>query len=133
MARSGYARERPRGSGAAAVWAVLLTVVLALLASSALSGGHSLTGGDPVSAAVGQHGQPHADGTDPAVASTAVRTQGDATAERHAPLASVQSAPPGAQGGFHPAQPPCPAGGPSVSEHPAHHHGVRAPPAPSGI
>ncbi|MFF7173224.1 MULTISPECIES: hypothetical protein [Streptomyces] len=133
MARSGYAHERLRGSAAAAMWAVLLTVVVTLLGSSTLSGGHSLTGGDPVSAAAGQHREPHADDADPAVASAAIRNQGDATAERHAPLASVQSAPPGAQGGFRPARPPCTADGPPVPQHQAHHHGVRAPPATSGI
>ncbi|RRR74372.1 hypothetical protein [Streptomyces sp. RP5T] len=148
MAGSVDARVRVRRSRTAAVWAVLLTVVLALPGSSVLSGERFLAGGGPVLAAVAQHGEPHqnsgasgdgadsghrADGVDPGVGAVVVRSHGDAAAERHAPFASVQDSPPAARTGLGPEQPPLATGGPPVSDLPAHRHGIRAPPEASGI
>ncbi|GGS10649.1 hypothetical protein GCM10010269_57270 [Streptomyces humidus] len=133
---------RTRGCGSATVWPVLLAVlavlgVLALLPGSSASGGeHSRAARAAVAAAeaASSHSASYADRADPAVSTVSVRGHRAGAGERHAPPGSA----PGAS--LAPAAttlrlalfPPSARGFPT-SEQPAHLHGVRAPPAPSGI
>ncbi|WP_159049271.1 hypothetical protein [Streptomyces canus] len=136
MARYTRTVSRTRGPGPSPglALAVLLAVLLALLSPPALGGTHH---GAPVGAllAAGEsaHGEPYADSADPAVSTAAVRSQRDATGERHAPPVSVPGASPDpATDRLRPTQPPVSAARPPTSEQPALRHGVRAPPSLSG-
>ncbi|MFJ6392547.1 hypothetical protein ACIQJT_33670 [Streptomyces sp. NPDC091972] len=135
---SARAVSRMRCLGSA-VPGVLLAVVITLIGLSVpgVEQFHEQlrAGGGPVLAAEARatHGESYAESADPAVSAAAVRGQGEVVGERHAPPVSAQ----GASSGFEadplwPAQPPAEEGDPPVSEDPAHRHGVRAPPSPSG-
>ncbi|GAA2332941.1 hypothetical protein GCM10010431_64950 [Streptomyces kunmingensis] len=131
MARCAQPVRRPRSPGAAAVWAVLLAVLVTLLGPD-LGSEHprALLAAQVVSA----HGEPQADSAEPGVSTAAVRGPRDSSGERHAPPVAA----PGASsatgtGPLQPAQPPVAAEGPPAARQPAHGHGVRAPPALSGI
>jgi hypothetical protein len=142
MARSAqHTVPRTHGPGSAAVWAVLLAVLVTLFSSSVLSSEHPRVSGGAVLTAEAESpygpahsGEPSADNADPAVSAAAVRSHRDVTGERHAPPLSTPAASAvAATGPLQPARCPVPAVSPPASEQPAHHHGVRGPPSLSGI
>ena len=159
MAGSGYAVSRMRRPGAAAaVWAVLLAAVITLLGLVLPGGEQGRTSGalwlaagtepastqshrqtaEPASAqshrqsAEPASAQAYVETAEPALFPDAVRSQGDVTGERHAPLGAVPCPTPlAATVLFRLTQPMATAEDPTSL--PALGHGVRAPPSPSGI
>ncbi|MDX3802642.1 hypothetical protein [Streptomyces sp. AK04-3B] len=119
--------------------AVVLAVLLVLLgppgapalgdARVPAPGGVTHTAG-----AAAAHGATHAQDTDPAVPSAAVRSGRDVTGERHTLPVPASHPPREATGGpLRAGRTPAPTAGPPAPERPAHRHGVRAPPSLSGI
>ncbi|WP_328752690.1 hypothetical protein OHT57_44620 [Streptomyces sp. NBC_00285] len=134
MARFTHSVPRTRGPGAAAVWVVLLAVLITLLGPCVPGGEPSGVRGGAVVVADSVHGESYADNADPAVSAAAVRSHRDAAGERHAPPVSAPGASPATgTAPLPPARSPVAAAGPPVPEPPAHRHGVRAPPLSSGI
>ncbi|MFJ9737146.1 hypothetical protein [Streptomyces sp. NPDC101166] len=137
VARFTHTVPRTRGPGPDLVRTVLLAVLIALLGMSALGGGHPRAPGGALLVAVEKssaHGEPHADSADAAVSTAAVRSQRDATGDRHVPPVSAPAVSPGsATGPLRPARSPVPAVAPPAAEQPARHQVVRAPPPLSGI
>lgn len=121
------------------VLALLLAVAVTLFGPVGLGGSEpSAVGGGALAAdARSAHSESqaeNAENVDPALTTAAVRHLGEATGERHAPPVPFQGAGPRPEvGSLRPARPPVAAEDPPVSGHPAHRHGVRAPPSPSGI
>ncbi|MFD5594924.1 hypothetical protein [Streptomyces griseorubiginosus] len=135
MARSAYGVSRTRNPGAAAaVRAVLLTVVLTLLGPALLGDAHSRTASSPVLAAGAEpaYAQAHVEAAGPAASPAAVRSQGDVTGERHAPPAAAPCPTPlAAPVLLQPMRRLATTEGPPALA--AFRHEGRAPPSPSGI
>ncbi|MEU6389547.1 hypothetical protein [Streptomyces sp. NPDC046939] len=132
MVRSALSARGPRGAGSALVWTLLLAVLVPLLGPSAPGEAHPRTWGAAASVPTAR-GETFADSADPAGSAAAVRNQRDATGERHAPpLSAPGTSPDPGTGPSHRARASVAAVQPPASLRPAHRHGVRAPPAPSG-